>query len=111
MRNGIHEESAAEKVGDVSGVETVGIPSHDFLLAADGGGLWVVLARGFFRPGFDLGPSPLGSLRNLLPSCRRQDSFLGAVRHFSEVPAAILDAAGRTGRSDDMSAVALRVVP
>lgn len=34
-----------------------------------------------------------------------------AVRHFSEVPAAILDAAGRTGRADDMTAVALRIVP
>jgi serine/threonine protein phosphatase PrpC len=32
-----------------------------------------------------------------------------AVRHFSEVPAAILDAAGRTGRADDMTAVALKL--
>jgi serine/threonine protein phosphatase PrpC len=31
-------------------------------------------------------------------------------RHFSEVPQAILDAAGRTGRADDMTAVAVRVV-
>jgi serine/threonine protein phosphatase PrpC len=31
------------------------------------------------------------------------------VRHFSEVPAAILDAAGRTGYADDMTAVAVRL--
>ena len=31
-------------------------------------------------------------------------------RHFSEVPPAILDAAGRTGRPDDMTVVAVRVV-
>jgi serine/threonine protein phosphatase PrpC len=33
-----------------------------------------------------------------------------SVRHFTEVPAAILDAAGKTGRADDMTAVALRLV-
>ena len=32
-----------------------------------------------------------------------------ALKHFSEVPQAILDAAGRAGRADDMTAVALRV--
>jgi serine/threonine protein phosphatase PrpC len=32
-------------------------------------------------------------------------------RHFSEVPPAILDAAGRTGRPDDMTALAVRLVP
>lgn len=32
-----------------------------------------------------------------------------AARHFSEVPVAILDAAGKTGRADDMTAVALRL--
>jgi serine/threonine protein phosphatase PrpC len=32
-----------------------------------------------------------------------------AVKHFSEVPAAILDAAGRAGRADDMTALALRL--
>jgi hypothetical protein len=31
-------------------------------------------------------------------------------RHFSEVPPAILDAAGRTGRADDMTVVALRAI-
>lgn len=31
-------------------------------------------------------------------------------RHFSEIPAAILEAAGKTGRADDMTAVALRLV-
>jgi serine/threonine protein phosphatase PrpC len=31
-------------------------------------------------------------------------------KHFSEVPGAILSVAGRTGRTDDMSAIALRVV-
>ena len=34
-----------------------------------------------------------------------------ALRHFTEIPGAILDAAGRTGRADDMTAVALRIVP
>ena len=33
-----------------------------------------------------------------------------AARHFSEVPAAILDAAGRTGRADDMTAVAVKLM-
>jgi len=33
-----------------------------------------------------------------------------AARHFSEVPQAILQAAGRTGRADDITAVALRFV-
>jgi serine/threonine protein phosphatase PrpC len=32
-----------------------------------------------------------------------------AVKHFSEVPSEILDAAGRAGRADDMSAVAMRL--
>jgi serine/threonine protein phosphatase PrpC len=32
-----------------------------------------------------------------------------AAKHFSEVPAAVLDAAGRTGRADDMTAVAVRL--
>jgi serine/threonine protein phosphatase PrpC len=32
-----------------------------------------------------------------------------AVRHFSEIPVAILDAAGRNGRADDMTAIALRL--
>jgi serine/threonine protein phosphatase PrpC len=31
------------------------------------------------------------------------------IKHFSEVPHAVLDAAGRTGRADDMTAVALRM--
>lgn len=33
-----------------------------------------------------------------------------AARHFSEVPQAILQAAGRTGRADDMTTVAVRIV-
>jgi len=32
-----------------------------------------------------------------------------ALKHFAEVPQAVLDAASRTGRADDMTAVALRV--
>lgn len=32
-----------------------------------------------------------------------------AVKHFSEVPAAILDAAGKTGKADDMTALAVRL--
>lgn len=31
------------------------------------------------------------------------------MKHFSDVPQAVLDAAGRTGRADDMTAVALRI--
>jgi serine/threonine protein phosphatase PrpC len=38
-------------------------------------------------------------------------AVLGALpRGFAEVPSAILDAAGRTGRADDMTAIALRIV-
>ena len=33
-----------------------------------------------------------------------------AMKHFSDVPHAVLDAAGRTGCADDMTAVALRIV-
>jgi serine/threonine protein phosphatase PrpC len=33
-----------------------------------------------------------------------------ALKHFSEVPAAVLDAAGPTGRADDKTAVAVRLV-
>jgi serine/threonine protein phosphatase PrpC len=37
-------------------------------------------------------------------------AVLGALgRHFSEVPGAILDAAGRTGRADDMTAIAVKL--
>jgi serine/threonine protein phosphatase PrpC len=32
------------------------------------------------------------------------------LKHFSEVPPAVLDAASRTGRWDDMTVVALRIV-
>jgi hypothetical protein len=32
-----------------------------------------------------------------------------ALKHFSEVPAAVLDAAGPRGRADDMTAVAVRL--
>lgn len=39
-----------------------------------------------------------------------QKTVVGAaVKHFSEVPQAILDAAGRTGRADDMTALAARL--
>lgn len=48
--------------------------------------------------------TPLG-----LPLLKK--AILSAVgKHFSEVPQAILDAAGRTGRADDMTAIAARVV-
>lgn len=41
-----------------------------------------------------------------------QRTVMGAaVRHFTEVPGAILDVAGRAGRADDMTAVTLRLVP
>ncbi len=41
-----------------------------------------------------------------------QRTVMGAaVRHFTEIPGAILDVAGRAGRADDMTVVALRLVP
>ena len=33
-----------------------------------------------------------------------------ALRHFSEVCVAVVDAAGKTGRTDDMTAIAARLV-
>lgn len=33
-----------------------------------------------------------------------------ALQHFSEVPVALLDAAGKTGRYDDMTVVVLRII-
>jgi serine/threonine protein phosphatase PrpC len=39
----------------------------------------------------------------------RRTVMSAAVRHFSDVPQAILDAAGRTGRADDMTAIVLRL--
>ena len=46
---------------------------------------------------------PLG----LYPLKKAVEGAIG--RHFSKVPQAILDAAGKTGRADDMTAVALRL--
>jgi hypothetical protein len=48
--------------------------------------------------------TPLG-----LPLLKK--AILGSVgKHFSELPPAILDAAGRAGRADDMTALAVRAV-
>lgn len=52
-----------------------------------------------------------GAWTPLSPYLLQKAVMSAAARHFSEVPAAILDAAGRMGRADDMTAVALRVVP
>ena len=40
----------------------------------------------------------------------RKIAVTASLTHFSDVPAALLDAAGRSGRADDMTAVALRVL-
>ena len=48
--------------------------------------------------------NPLGRMYKLQKTAAR-----AAMRHFSEVPQAILDAAARIGRYDDMTAVALRI--
>jgi serine/threonine protein phosphatase PrpC len=40
---------------------------------------------------------------------RQKMMVSAALKHFSEVPAAVLDAAGPTGRADDMTAVAVRL--
>jgi len=45
------------------------------------------------------------------PYLLQKSVMAAAARHFSEVPQAILDAAGRTGRADDMTAVVLRLLP
>jgi serine/threonine protein phosphatase PrpC len=47
--------------------------------------------------------TPLG----MYPLKKAVQSVMG--RHFSEVPQAILEAAGKTGRADDMTAIALRL--
>lgn len=52
-----------------------------------------------------------GAWTPLSPYLLQKAVMSAAARHFSEVPAAILDAASRTSRADDMTAVALRVVP
>ena len=61
------------------------------------GDILLLLSDGAWTP---LGPY---RLKKVLPC------MLG--RHFSEVPQAILEAASRTGRADDMAAVAVRLVP
>lgn len=52
-----------------------------------------------------------GAWTPLSPYLLQKALASAAARHFSDVPGAILEAAGRTGRTDDMTAVALRVVP
>jgi hypothetical protein len=49
--------------------------------------------------------TPLGPVR--LERAARK----AALAHFSDVPPAILDAAGQHGRADDMTAVAIRLAP
>jgi serine/threonine protein phosphatase PrpC len=50
-----------------------------------------------------------GAWTPLNPYALQKTVVTAAVKHFSEVPAAILDAAGKTGRVDDMTALAARV--
>lgn len=52
-----------------------------------------------------------GAWTPLSPYLLQKAVASAAARHFSEVPRAILQAAGRTGRADDMTAVALRLMP
>jgi serine/threonine protein phosphatase PrpC len=51
-----------------------------------------------------------GAWTPLNPYVLQKTVMSAAVRHFSEIPAAILDAAGKNGRADDMTAVALRIL-
>jgi serine/threonine protein phosphatase PrpC len=50
-----------------------------------------------------------GAWAPLNPYLLQKTVVNASVRHFTEVPAAILDAAGRAGRADDMTALALRL--
>ena len=50
-----------------------------------------------------------GAWTPLSPYLLQKAALTAALESFSEVPHAILDAAGRTGRPDDMTAVALRI--
>ena len=50
-----------------------------------------------------------GAWTPLSPELPRRAVVGAALKHFSEVPEAVLDAASRTGRADDMTAVALRM--
>ena len=50
-----------------------------------------------------------GAWTPLSPELIRRAVVGAAMKHFSEVPQAVLDAASRTGRADDMTAVALRL--
>jgi len=50
-----------------------------------------------------------GAWTPLSPELIRRAVVGAALNHFSEVPQAVLDAASRTGRADDMTAVALRL--
>jgi len=51
-----------------------------------------------------------GAWTPLSPYLLQKAVASAAARHFSEVPQAVLQAAGRTGRADDMTVVALRIV-
>jgi serine/threonine protein phosphatase PrpC len=50
-----------------------------------------------------------GAWTSLSTDLLRQLASAEATRHFSDVPAAVLDVASRHGRSDDMTAIALRL--
>jgi serine/threonine protein phosphatase PrpC len=52
-----------------------------------------------------------GAWTPLSPYLLQKAVASAAARHFSEVPQAVLQAAGRTGRADDTTAVALRLMP
>jgi len=50
-----------------------------------------------------------GAWTPLSPELVRRAVVSAALKHFSEVPQAVLDAASRTGRADDMTAVGIRL--
>jgi serine/threonine protein phosphatase PrpC len=52
-----------------------------------------------------------GAWTPLSPYLLQKAVASAAGRHFSDVPGAVLDAAGRTGRADDMTALAVRLLP
>lgn len=70
-----------------------------------------------FAMQFALGPGDIllllsdGAWTPLNMNALQRAVVTAAVRHFSEVPIAVLDAAGKTGRTDDMTALAARLVP
>lgn len=51
-----------------------------------------------------------GAWTPLIPYLIKKSVMGNIGKHFSELPAAVLDVAGRMGRADDMTAVVIRIV-